>query len=57
MDDDEDYFVSSQIGAVQQLTERPVDDPPPRRPIGFVHFSDSRPTAKKKPQRRRARRK
>jgi hypothetical protein len=55
MDDDEEYLVGSQIGSIFQLTDKPVENPPPRRPIGFItKFPSQQPprAAAKKPQRR-----
>jgi hypothetical protein len=57
MDDDEDYTATPMIGVIQQLTDRPIENPPPRRPIGFItRFPKTQPVAKK-PQRRTRRRK
>jgi hypothetical protein len=45
------------IGVIQQLTDRPIENPPPRRPIGFVtKFPSTKQLVAKKPQRRQRKR-
>jgi hypothetical protein len=59
MDDDEDYASGPMIGVIQQLTDRPIENPPPRRPIGFItrfpHQPQQPRAAAKKPARGRRR--
>jgi hypothetical protein len=56
-DDDEDYQTGPMIGVIQQLTDRPIENPPPRRPIGFVtKFPSTKQPVAKKPQRRQRKR-
>jgi hypothetical protein len=52
-DDDEDYQAGPMIGVIQQLTDRPIENPAPRRPIGFVtKFPSTKQPVAKKPTRR-----
>jgi hypothetical protein len=55
-DDDEDYQTGPMIGVIQQLTDRPIENPAPRRPIGFItKFPSKQPVAKKPTRRQRKR--